>query len=272
MSRLFPDTLVIELFADRVSLTRKRGLFGRQIAAAHTAPVLGSAGAVGSATLETLQTLLADAKWQDARADIRLSNALVGYTMVPASKQLLGAADELALAQLKFQQMHGSGTAQWEVRLDNLLSGASQLAAALDRRFLEKLLEVLAAARLKPVSIQPLLMHHLNQVRRKVAGLDVWFAHVDPGLLTLCRLQQGRLASLSATALTEALPLTLEAQVMQATLLAGTEGFPQRLYVYCHDLSAAGLTLHGLEVVDLSPRKIAAHPAASVAAPAAAKG
>ena len=253
MLRLFRDTLHIGLYADRIVLVRVAGGLSRRTE--HTTVRVSGGAPVASAAaiLDLLQQLLKEPRWQGADARVQLSNALVYYAIVPASAQLLGAADEVALAQLKFRQMLGAGGAACEVRLGNLLSGADQIAAALDTAFVERLRHLLQAADVRLCALEPLLMRAFNRVRRQLAGDDFWFALAEPGLLLLAHRQGGNWVSLAASALQEPLAHLLPAQLQEARLMGGASADVQRVYVYAPGVDCSGcVSGPGMDLVQLT--------------------
>jgi hypothetical protein len=254
---LFRDTLHIGLYADRVVLVRvSGGLRARSTEQITERVPAGGHAASAAAILDVLQQLLKEPRWQGADAQVQLSNALVYYALVPASAQLLGAADEIALAQLKFRQMHGAGGAACEVRLGNLLSGQDQIAAALDSGFVERLRQLLLVADLRLCSLEPLLMRAFNRVRRQLAGDDFWFALAEPGLLMLARRQGGNWVSLAATALHEPLARSLPAQLQEARLMGAAGPDVSRVYLYAPGMDCTGCESRpDMDLVKLTDRK-----------------
>lgn len=256
MSRLFPDTVHIGIYADRVVLARVRR-FGTvpavQRLVQHAA--LGE-GLPGAAALDTLDAALNDSRWHGADAQVLVSNALVRYAVVPASPHLMSIADEVALARLKFQQIHGGAGEDWEVRLGNVLSGKDQIAAAFERAFLDRLRASLAAARLCVRSIEPLLARTFNRFRGNIAAGDFWFAHAEPGLLMLACVREGNWTELAGSPLQGPLTLALPAQLREAKLQAGGTVFPRRVYVCAHGLGFDGIAPDTVtEFVDLAQIK-----------------
>ncbi|MBZ4212089.1 MAG: hypothetical protein LAD29_13240 [Rhodoferax sp.] len=257
MLRLFRDTLHIGLFADRVVLVRVSGGLRGRSTAQKTETVLSADDATSAAaTLDALQQLLQEPRWQGADARVQVSNALVHYAIVPASDMLLSAADEMALAQLKFRQMHGGGDTEWDIRLGNLLSGQDQIAAALEGGFVQRLREILKEADSRLCSLEPLLMSTFNRVRRQLVGSDFWFALAEPGLLMLARLQGANWLSLAAVTMDEPLAWVLPTQLAEARLMAGTPSQAARVYLYAPGVDCAGCHAGpDMELVNLSDTK-----------------
>ncbi len=256
MSPLFKDTVHIGLHADRVLLVRIGGGFSRRQLFRHEQPVTSSSGGAATpAILAALETALQDKRWHDARARVLLSNALVRYALIPASDHVFTVADETALAQLRFQQVHGSAD-EWEVRLGNMLSGRGQVAAALERGFLQSLAQILAPAQLRSSVIEPFLMRGLNRARPHIAERDFWFAQAEPGLLVLAHVRAGNWISLVAVPLDAPLSRVLPAQMREAKLLAGDGGFARHLYLYAPGMDCSGCASGAdFELVDLAGLK-----------------
>ena len=78
MLRLFRDTLHIGLYADRVVLVRASGGLRARRTVQETETVLSAEHATSAAaTLDRLQQLLQEPRWQGADARVQVSNALV---------------------------------------------------------------------------------------------------------------------------------------------------------------------------------------------------
>lgn len=241
MSRLFKDTVHIGLHADRVLLVRMSGGFSPRLICRHAEAVATSSGAASApAILAALETVLNDRRWHGANARVLLSSSMVRYALVPASDHVFTAADEKALALLKFQQVHGGEGGDWEVRLGNMLSGRDQIAAALERSFLENLKQTLESARLRPSLIEPLLMRALNRARHHIAEREFWFAQAEPGLLILARVQAGNWASLVAEPLEAPLSQVLRAQMLEAKMLSSGAHGARKLYLYAPGMDCSG--------------------------------
>jgi hypothetical protein len=256
VSRLFKDTVHIGLHADRVLLARVGGGLSRRLLCRHEEPVASASGAAAApAILAALEAALQDKRWHNARAQVLLSNALVRYAVIPASDHVFTVADETALAQLRFQQVHG-GAEEWEMRLGNMLSGRGQVAAALQRGFLQSLAQTLESARLRSSVIEPFLMRAFNRARRHIAERDFWFAQAEPGLLMLAHVQAGNWISLVAVPLDAPLSRVLPAQMREASLLAGNDGFARHVYLYAPGMDCSGCAAGAdFELVDLAGLK-----------------
>ena len=257
MLRLFRDTLHIGLYADRIVLVRVSGGLGARSIAQKIQTVVSGAHATSAAsTLDTLQQLLQEPVWHGADASVQVSNALVHYAIVPASSMLLGAADEIALAQLKFRQMHGGSDTEWDIRLGNLLSGQDQIAAALESGFAQRLRQILKQVDLRLCSLEPLLMRAFNRIRRQLVGSDYWLALAEPGLLMLARLQGDHWVSLDAVPMREPLARVLPTQLGEARLMAGTPSEASRVYLYAPGVDCTGChSGPDMELVNLSDTK-----------------
>lgn len=257
MLRLFKDTVHIGLYTDRIVLVRVSGGLHRRSTQQASAPVTENGHAApGSAALDVLAQMLQEPLWQDADARVQVSNALVYYTTVPASEALMGAADEIALAQLKFRQMHGLGSSTCEVRLGNLMSGHDQIAAALDSGMVQRLRQILQSAKLTMRSLEPLLMSAFNRVRHQLKGDDFWFALAEPGLLMLGRWRQGHWVSLSASSLHEPLSVGLPAQLLEARLMGGDPSDTRRVYLLTQGVDSTGCASGpDLDLVNLTESK-----------------
>lgn len=255
MSPLYRDTVWVELGAEQIAVTRRAGWMSRSVSHAQTYPVSTSSEATiaerSRVSLEVLQTALADSRWQAARARVTLTNALVRYCIVPASDQTTGIPEEHSLAQTRLQQVHGTAGPRLEVRLSNPLSGRDQLAAGLDSSLLSELMSLLSRARLRVLSIEPLLVHAFNRIRPRIAAQDFMFACVERGMLGLGCVRSGGWQSLDLSMFRGEALDALTSRLSQAALeTEDPKGLPREIYVHAQSdelglhAQIAGLKCH----------------------------
>ncbi len=144
-----------------------------------------------SGALQALGAALPRFARQDIQASVILANHFVDYTLVPWCDNL-SDEDEIAHARHCFRQLYGDAAEGWEVRVSPNSTGAPALASAVDARLLEELRTLMHDARLGIESIQPHLMVAFNSCRDSLAGLDAWFALLEPGNLCLSIIQDGQ--------------------------------------------------------------------------------
>ena len=258
MSPLSRDTLTVFLSARRIVLERRTGLFARRVAARAEIPVTSVPGSSGIAVLDALDGELKDPRWHDANARVTISNSMVRFVTVPASSDVVGLGDEVALARLRLQQVHGGSGDPLEIRLSSPLSGRGQLAAALESGFLEALLASLSAAKLRPSAIEPLFMRAFNRARPRLAGADYWFACAEPGMLGIGRVSGGSWASIAFAPFGTDLSAALGLSIREAVLLSADELPPARAYVHAEGVDFQGASGQiGVECVDVSSGRAA---------------
>ncbi len=255
LDQSFPrDTLTVSLGARQIVLERRTGLFARRVAARAEIPVAGVPDGSGVAVLDALDGALKDPRWHGANARVTVSNSMVRFVTVPASSEVVGLGDELALARLRLQQVHGVAGKALDVRLSSPLAGGDQLAAALESGFLEGLRASLSGAKLRTAAIEPLLMHAFNRARQRLSGGDYWFACAEPGLLGLGRVRRGDWAGIAFSPFAGELGVAIERQIREAVLLSADQLPPGRVYLHSQDVGFSGLSAGaGVDCVNVSP-------------------
>jgi hypothetical protein len=227
--RLWRDSVHIAIYRDAAVLARiPRGL-RRSIQASHTERPDNTAGG----GLAALEAALQDHRWHGADATVLVSNALVRYSLMPSSSELVTNEDERDFALHRIGQTHGEPAGGWSVRLGHPLLQCSQPVAALSAGFVEQLRSLLGAARLRPAAIRPFFMHAYDKARARIRENDFWFANVEPDNLLLARVKAGNWTSLSVRATGQSsLKEALTARLAEASLLDGEEQAAGRLYVH----------------------------------------
>lgn len=127
-----------------------------------------------------------------AAATLILSNHFSRYMLVPWSEELAGDAERQAFARLRFRELYGDIANQWELRLSPDRDGVAQLSSAVDRRLLAAARDIFARKGMRIASIQPHLMAAYNRAYPLLQRRTAWLGLVEPGLLFLALLQQGR--------------------------------------------------------------------------------
>lgn len=246
MSPLSSDMVHLALYPGHAVLARTRGWL---------VPKVVERGRYPGAPEEALEAALAEPRWQRARLRVVLSNLLVRFAIVPADATLASAADELAVAEARFRQVHGANV-RVEARLSAPLSGRAQVAAGIAPEVLDGLRARFARARLRLVSLEPLLARATARARPPVAGF--WLASLEPEALTLACADRAGWASVSVGPVCGDFATALGARLREARLLSPSSELPRRLYVHAagaDPASAPGVVpLEGFDVHLVRPR------------------
>lgn len=137
--------------------------------------------------------LLADFEAQLAGRALRKSARLrcviggeaVRYAVVPWSDELSSPTQRQRLAEQTYFETYGDVARGWTVCHHGATYGAAALACAIETPLLDGLETVARAYGLALASVQPVLMHAFNQVRRSLARSLYWFVLVESRSVTL---------------------------------------------------------------------------------------
>ncbi len=250
MLRLFRDSVTVAMYPDRVLLARVRRGRSPQVTARHAEPADGSGP---EAAVAALESALAQPQWRDTRATVLVSNALVRYCMVPASEQVVGLAEEAALAQHRVRQTHGAGSSDWALRMAGPLLDGDQPAAALDAVLLERITGALAGARMRVAGVRPFFMHAYNRCRDRMAGGEFWFANAEPGALALARISGGRWQGLGVQAISGDLGSCLARCLREGEMMSSAAKGAAAVYLYAPGMACPrDATVAGMPLADLT--------------------
>lgn len=131
------------------------------------------------AALDALSAALEAFDASGQRAAVRLSNRWVRYAVLPWSADLARTAELEQLGRLHFEQRVGAAVAAWTIRICDGGWGRPFVACAVDTALLDGLHAVLRAQRVRPGSVQPLLMAAFNDWRHRL-GDSAAFAVIEP--------------------------------------------------------------------------------------------
>lgn len=219
-ARLSGDVVHLALFPGEAVLARSTG---------RILPTVAARARYAGPPLAALDEALQDARWRAAALRVVVSNQFLRYAVLPADPGLSGVADELALAEARFRQVHGA-QADLEVRLSDPLSGRPQVAAGFPRDLRAGLQERFARAGLRLVSLEPLFMRAMAQARPREGGF--WLASAEPGALLLARHDPAGWSGISVGPSRGALPAEIGARLREARLLSPEAPPPATLYVH----------------------------------------
>jgi len=121
-----------------------------------------------------------------------LSNHLVRYVLVPFSPQVVGTAALGTVAQQAFRHVHGSAADDWAVSV-SAVGERVRVAAAIDERLRQGIIDAGRSAGVHVGAIDPLLMDGYNAARPHLLASG-WFATVEPARVTLLRTVDGEWA------------------------------------------------------------------------------
>jgi hypothetical protein len=171
------DRYTAVLSPDRVALVRRRRGWGAQ-------PELHSQAECTSntpqAAVDALTTLLAAPGLGRGDLTVLLSSQFVRYLLVPYQAQIGKPSELAAFAGICFDETFGNDSGGREILVGRERAPSARIAAGLDTSFLHALRTVVAASRLRLVSVQPYLATLFNRLRSSLGRRDFVFLVAEP--------------------------------------------------------------------------------------------
>jgi hypothetical protein len=191
VSPLWRDEIAIYLAPRKIALARReRGLRPRVTAATDIAVPGGHFGDMRPA-FSRLADVLQESTWQGATARVVVGDPWVRYGIVPWPSARLDDAGRLTHARFVLADTFGEGLSDWNLTLADTPPGHAYVACAMPGALRATLEDVLAAAELKLVSLQPQLIVAFNAWRHRLPADDAWFVSLDDGSLSAVHLARG---------------------------------------------------------------------------------
>jgi len=184
------------------------------------------------AALQALEAELPNFKDGRPAATVILSNHFMRYTLVPWSKKLANAEEELAFTRHCFTRVYGQIAERWALRLDPGPTEVPRLASAMDQAFLDGLRGVFEGAGIALKSIQPHLMAAFNGFRGSLGQHSAWFALLEPGNLCLALLYRGDWVRVRNLKIGDAWRVELPTILEREAYLADHPEMPHEVYLW----------------------------------------
>lgn len=172
--------------------------------------------------IRTLNGLLAEGAWR-GRADVVLSHHFAHVHCLPSPPVVLKPAEMQGWIRDYLERQFGEAGRDWQLAWQSEAPGKPFLVGSIATSMLAELRESLAAAVLKPASIQPWLAAAWNRNRRRFANGHAWFALVEPGRLMLASVASGHIHGLRTAPVEGDAGAPLADLVRREALLAGEE-------------------------------------------------
>jgi hypothetical protein len=177
------DEVVAYIAPHRVALARiNRGLRPRVVASVEST-LESNPAANPQAAFARLAELIADSQWQHAAARVVLADAWVRYGIVPAPAVNLDADGQLSHARYVLADHYGDTLSDWSITLTDVPPGRPYVVCATPSPLRSELSDVLAAAQLSLISLQPQLVVSFNAWRTRLPADESWFVSIDEGSL-----------------------------------------------------------------------------------------
>lgn len=232
MSPLWRDQLRIVLYPDRVSIVRIRKGLRPDIASQYNiscepAPEL----ALWFAPLNALMQWLVETKPKKVDVVVVLSNHFVRYSLLPWSSEIGNAEEELAFARIHFEKVFGDIVSRWDLRISDAAYGSPRLVSAIDQELFTGLVQIFEKSALRLVSLQPYLMHALNDCHARLHKQKGLCLVVESGKACLLRFDEKSVLDIKTVVLQEAFLEELAAFLQREMLFCGLD---ERTAIYVH--------------------------------------
>ncbi len=187
MSPSWRDRVTVFLGPGHVHLARAARGWRPQPGMGLSLPCGEANGTAWQPALATLARGLGNLKWQGADVRVTVSNHFVRYALVAAAGKLRGEAERAAAARHALRATYGERADGWRVVFGDGGAGGAALAAAIEPELVDGIAGALAAAKLRPVAIEPLLATAFNLCRHAIDGRPAWLAVAEPGRVCVAR-------------------------------------------------------------------------------------
>lgn len=165
-----------------------------------------------------------------AALEIVLSGHFVHYLLLPTTENL-SAQDLRAYALHELQSLFGADAMAWTFCVGHAAAGLPRVVAATETALIEELRAQCAPRGLHLHSVRPLLDAAAAALPAGTAAPDGWLATVEPGRLSVCRLEHGRCMSVRSASYSGGHEEPLLTLLEQDALCAGVATQSARLYL-----------------------------------------
>ena len=195
MSPWWREQLSVSFGADHVSARRRsRGPRRRELDCATQAVSPPQATHDWRATLQAFGALVEQAGWRNVDLDVVLSSHFVHYLVLPWVENL-SAQEVMTYARHQLQALYGADADTWTVCVGRAAAGLPRLAAAVETQLLGALRAQAAVCRSRLTGVQPLLAAACEALPDAGAAPSGWLAVVEPGRMSVSRLERGHCLS-----------------------------------------------------------------------------
>lgn len=203
------------------------------------------------AAIAALPAVLAGLSPRRTDVTVIVSNHFVRHALLPWNATLRSETEWLALARHRFSSVHGTGAADWAVRVAETAREGPRVAGAIDGALLAALEDrVTRPARL--VSVQPYLMAAFNRLAALKRNGSAWFVIGEPGRLTLALIEHGAWRALRSRRMDDACRMTLPEILERESQMLGLE--EPCMQIFLDSLVPLDFPTHGpYEVTDVTP-------------------
>ncbi len=185
------------------------------------------------AAVAALSDALSRLPVRPAAVRVVLSHHWVRFVLVPGGRALRSEAERMAAAQHLLCKVYGEEAQAWRVVLDGSGGSGAAVAAGVPVGVFDAVLHAVAAARARPLGVEPLLAFAKRSAcRRHTARGAGWLAVAEPGRLLLGGLAGDRWQTLRSHRLVGSLADELPTLLEQTAVVEGIgDGLGRRVLV-----------------------------------------
>lgn len=241
---LFPrEYLRVALTADHVCVECVRCVLGGTVVVARR-EIECAAGQGAAQRWRAAVDLLADAlpalRGNARTSRVTLSDHHVRQILLPWRDDLRGDAELQAYARVRLAEVYGAAGAEWTVKVAVLRYRSPYLACAVQRDLLSALGAVHGKHGIRLAAVRPLLTDVYNAWDGRHAAGRWWFAVVQRGRYTLCRVDEGAWLTLCSEKRGEDLRNDVRRSLERECISAGIEAAAEVVHMFGAQRDGAG--------------------------------
>lgn len=211
MLRLWPDRLYAVLYPNKVEFVHHRS--GWRSQPIHADVIYCDSGDSSrpiwelpvAALRSRLQTLS-----KRTHLTLTLSSHFVHYAVIPWPDTLVAREERQAWARICFEKKYGDLVRHWDLHMSDAGFGQSCIASGVERALLTAVQDACEMSKARLVSLQPMLMCAINQVRKELKGKSKLIFLAEPTHVSILRLVANEIVALKAAAIVSDLEAELE--------------------------------------------------------------
>lgn len=221
VSPLLRNSLALAVDARQIALSWKKAGW-REFSTAPEYLKVDGQGVANDALFGTLAVAFEKSHVKGADVEIVVTDRFARYTLIPWSESIRTAADESALAAIRFEQAYGLNAVDWDVQVEHGQYGHPRLACALDKVFLSDLRALIAARGLRLRNLVPRTLWLLKHWPRDFSSEDLLLVSAEKEQATFATLRSGQWHSIRSTRMNaEQAPNDLPRLVVRESILQG---------------------------------------------------
>lgn len=222
MSLLWPDHLRITLSPGQIELVHFSRRFSPKIISRKLIPVEITASGSHFDWLPHLEQLFEGLE-RRTNATIILSNHYVRYTIIPWSIEIKSDQERQALAQVCLERIYGEAVNRWSIKVSEARFGQPSLVSAVDNELVEVLHTLGDISKVKVRSIQPRMMHVINQYATNIQAPSFRLVVLEPGHLCMLTVEDEAYIDVKSLRIGEDWERELDIALARESVVAGKQ-------------------------------------------------